>query len=175
MGVLRSIVKSADNSSQVEEEVKEALAMLVELAQEKAVSAEEKIKLDLQTGKTTDDLSVPITKVIQSKTEYRALTSTSSSDLVESISSSISVKIQQLSAVAAVKVSGVLIHFAMFVGTLSAFKVLLNQIKGVSVYYSFMGILKNQHIFIVIFYALFQLVGLAVSLKIYSITAINAV
>lgn len=89
MGALRSIVKSADSSSQVEEEVKEALAMLVELAQEKAVSAEEKIKLDLQTGKTTDDLSVPITKVIQSKAEYRALTSSSSDDLVESISSSI--------------------------------------------------------------------------------------
>lgn len=89
MGALRNIVKSADSSSQVQEEVKEALAMLVELAQEKAKSAEGEIKLDLQTGKTTDDLSVPITKVIQSKMEYRAITS-NSSDIISSITSSIS-------------------------------------------------------------------------------------
>lgn len=89
MGALRNIVKSADSSPQVEEEVKEALAMLVELAQEKAKSAEGEIKLDLQTGKTTDDLSVPITKVIQSKMEYRAITS-NSSDIISSITSSIS-------------------------------------------------------------------------------------
>lgn len=89
MGALRNIVKSADSSSQVEEEVKEALAMLVELAQEKATAAEKDIKLDLQTGKTTDNLSVPITKIIQSKVEYRAITSTSS-DIIDSISSSIS-------------------------------------------------------------------------------------
>lgn len=89
MGALRNIVKSADSSPQVEEEVKEALAMLVELAQEKAKSAEGEIKFDLQTGKTTDDLSVPITKVIQSKMEYRAITS-NSSDIISSITSSIS-------------------------------------------------------------------------------------
>lgn len=88
MGALRNIVKSADSSPQVEEEVKEALAMLVELAQEKATSAEKDIKLDLQTGKTTDNLSVPITKIIQSKVEYRALTSTSS-DIIKDITSSI--------------------------------------------------------------------------------------
>lgn len=89
MGALRTIVKSADSSSQVEEEVKEALAMLVELAQEKAVAAEKDIKLDLQTGKTTDNLSVPITKTIQSKVEYRAITATSS-DIINDISASIS-------------------------------------------------------------------------------------
>ncbi len=88
MGALRDIVKNADRSSQVEEEVKEALAMLVELAQEKAKSAEGDIKLDLQTGKTTDDLSVPITKIVQSKMEYRAITSTSS-DIIKDIASSI--------------------------------------------------------------------------------------
>lgn len=88
MGALRNIVKSADSSPQVEEEVKEALAMLVELAQEKAKSAEGEIKFDLQTGKTTDDLSVPITKVVQSKMEYRAITS-NSSDIIGSITSSI--------------------------------------------------------------------------------------
>ncbi len=88
MGALRDIVKNADSSAQVEEEVKEALAMLVELAQEKAKSAEGDIKLDLQTGKTNDDLSVPITKIIQSKKEYRALTSTSS-DIIKDIASSI--------------------------------------------------------------------------------------
>jgi hypothetical protein len=40
--------------------------MLVEFAQEKAKSAEGEIKLDFQAGKTTDELSVHITKVVQS-------------------------------------------------------------------------------------------------------------
>lgn len=88
MGALRNIVKSADSSPDVEEQVKEALAMLVELAQEKAKSAEGEIKLDLKSGKTTDDLSVPITKIIQSKIEYRAITS-NSSDIINSITTSI--------------------------------------------------------------------------------------
>lgn len=88
MGALRNIVKSADSSTQIGDEVKEALAMLVELAQEKAKSAEKEIKLNLQTGKTTDDLYVPITKIVQSKMDYRAITSTSS-DIIGSITSSI--------------------------------------------------------------------------------------
>jgi uncharacterized protein YjaG (DUF416 family) len=88
MGVLRNIVNDVDNSSEVQEEIKEALATLVELAEEKANTAEGNIKLDLQTGKTTDDLTVPITKVIQSKTEYRALTS-NSGDIIDDISESL--------------------------------------------------------------------------------------
>ena len=88
MGALRDVVKNLDSSSQVSQEIKEALAMLVELAQEKANTAEGNIKLDLQTGKTTDDLTVPITKVMQSKNEYRAMTSTSS-DIIGDISDSI--------------------------------------------------------------------------------------
>lgn len=90
MGALRNIVSSADSSSQVEEEVKEALSILVGLAQEKANSAEDQIKLDLQTGKTTDSLSVPITKVIDSRTEYRAVTESSASDIITDIADSIS-------------------------------------------------------------------------------------
>lgn len=89
MGALRNIVKSVDSSSQVEEEVKEDLAVFVELADQKAKTAEEAIKFDLQTGKTTDDLSVPITKVIQSKVEYRAITA-ESSNIIQDITSSIS-------------------------------------------------------------------------------------
>lgn len=89
MGALRNIVKSADSSQQVADEVKEALAMLVELAEQKAISAEEKIKLDLKTGKTTDDLTVPITKVIRSQTEYRAITASSPTNLIDDIKSSI--------------------------------------------------------------------------------------
>lgn len=88
MSVLRDAVKDLDSSEQVSKEVKEALAMLVELSQEKANTAEGLIKLDLQTGKTTDDLTVPITKVMQSRSEYRAMTSTSS-DIIGEISKSI--------------------------------------------------------------------------------------
>lgn len=89
MGALRDIVKSADTSSQVEEEVKEALSILVGLAQEKSKSAEAEIKLDLQTGRTPDALSVPITRVIDSRTEYRAVTESSPSDLITDIADSL--------------------------------------------------------------------------------------
>ncbi|MCH5210754.1 MAG: hypothetical protein J1F01_07300 [Oscillospiraceae bacterium] len=89
MGKLNDVVTKADNSTTVGEEVKEALAVLVNLAQEKAKSAEESIKLDLKTGKTDDNLTVPITNVVQSKSEYRAITETSSGKLIEDISSSI--------------------------------------------------------------------------------------
>ena len=77
MGVLIDVVKDLEHNPQVSDEIKEALALLVELAKEKAYTGECEIKIDLQTGKTPDDIIVPINKILKNITEYRVISETS--------------------------------------------------------------------------------------------------
>jgi hypothetical protein len=75
MGAVRDIVNQADSTSEITSEIKENLGLLMSLAEAKGKAYEKMIEADLRTGKTGDGLTIPITKVIQSRTEYRARTS----------------------------------------------------------------------------------------------------
>lgn len=89
MGAAREIIRSVDATQGVAAEVKESLKILMELAESKSRVFEESIKNDLLLGKTSDNLTVPITKIIQSKTEFRAITQNTGSDLVSNIATSL--------------------------------------------------------------------------------------
>lgn len=88
MSVIRDIIKDIDQTDETQKEIKETLSILVELAQEKAKTASQKIELELQAGKVSDNLTVPITKIIKSRSEYRAKTATST-DIVDKIAESL--------------------------------------------------------------------------------------
>lgn len=85
MEQLDSVLQSVLNNSQVEEETKEALGIMSEMAHEKATLGDQNIMTDLTSGKTTDNIIVPISSVFQRKTEYLALTSTSPEDTIKDI------------------------------------------------------------------------------------------
>lgn len=74
MGFIRNIVKSVDVSDDIAAEVKESLNILMTLAESKASGFQTTIEADLLTGRASDTLTVPITKVLQSKIEFRGVT-----------------------------------------------------------------------------------------------------
>lgn len=91
MGFVRDIVNQADNSDKVAAEVKESLSILMSLAEAKGNFFEENIKADLISGKmsdTPDNLTVPITKVLQKSFECRAITATGTKNIIEEIKKS---------------------------------------------------------------------------------------
>lgn len=88
-GKLRDIINSVDNSQQVADEVRENLHILMSLADSKVQQFSDEIVIDLKTGKTTDDLTVPITKVTHKYMEARAITKDSTTDVLEEISKTI--------------------------------------------------------------------------------------
>lgn len=85
MGKLRDIINSVDNSKEVAEDVKENLHILMSLADSKVQQFSDEIVIDLKTGKTTDDLTVPITKVTHKYLESRALTADSTTDVLDEV------------------------------------------------------------------------------------------
>lgn len=89
MGAVRNIIRTVDATPEVTDEVKESLKILMELAESKARVFEELIKNDLLLGKTTDTLTIPITKIVQSKTEFRAKTQETPADFVGPIAESL--------------------------------------------------------------------------------------
>lgn len=88
MSVVRDLVNSVDNSKEETEEVKESLHILMDLCESKASVFEENIKNQLLTGKTIDDLTVSITKVLTKDVEFRA--STSNSNIGSEVATSVS-------------------------------------------------------------------------------------
>ncbi|MGQ3684247.1 MAG: hypothetical protein ACUBOA_04420 [Candidatus Loosdrechtia sp.] len=86
---VRDIVNTADNTPTVAAEVKETLGLLMSLAEAKGNAYEEKIKGDLKSGKMGDDLTVSITKVIKSHTEYRAVTKSGTTKIIDDIKDSL--------------------------------------------------------------------------------------
>jgi len=89
MGSLRDIINSADNSTQMDATVKESLKLLMELAESKAVVFEQDLANSLLSGQTIDTLQVPVSKVINKRVEYRALTQESSSHVLDQVTSTI--------------------------------------------------------------------------------------
>lgn len=76
MAKLRQIINDVDPSTEKEEIVKEALSILISLAEEKVKGFIEEIKTDLLDGKLQDNsLKVPVTRVIGQYEEYRAYVS----------------------------------------------------------------------------------------------------
>ena len=98
MSTLRKIIESVDNSDSKAAEIRENLKILMELAESKAQIFEDEIKLDLKSGKTVDDLTVPITKFVKTNIQYRATTSQKASDILNEVSTSINDMISNHSA-----------------------------------------------------------------------------
>ena len=79
-------------------EIKENLHILLSLAESKAKIFEDEIILDLKTGKTVDDLTVPITKVVKKTIQYRGMTSVDNGNVFNEVSKSITEMISDQSA-----------------------------------------------------------------------------
>lgn len=113
MGKLRDIIHSADNSQQVADEVRENLHILMSLAESKVQQFSDEIVIDLKNGKTTDDLTVPITKVTHKYMEARAITKDTTTDVLEEISKTINGVISDHSASGIVSGIASLAHNAL--------------------------------------------------------------
>lgn len=85
MGKLREMINSVDQSKDTEKEIGEQLKILTALGESKVTIFRGEIEASLKDGKTTDDLKVPITKVLGSYEEYRAYTKRSQEDLAKDV------------------------------------------------------------------------------------------
>lgn len=86
MGVIKDVVKKADQTQGVTAEVKDALNLLYELSKQKADLYEERIARDLRNAGTTENPTVPITVKLGSHQEIRATTSsTPDKDITDGI------------------------------------------------------------------------------------------
>ncbi|MDE6750255.1 MAG: hypothetical protein K2K21_14520 [Lachnospiraceae bacterium] len=88
MGKLREMIRGVDQSNETEKEIGEQLKILTSLGESKVTIFRGEIEASLKDGKTTDDLKVPITKVLGSYEEYRAYTKRSQEDLARDVISS---------------------------------------------------------------------------------------
>ena len=85
MGKLREMISSVDQSKETEKEIGEQLKILTSLGESKVTIFRGEIEASLKDGKTTDDLKVPITKVLGTYEEYRAYTKRSQEDLAKDV------------------------------------------------------------------------------------------
>lgn len=89
MAAIREIIKSIDPVDEKMSEIREALQILIELAEQKADGFLSEIQKDLLDGKLSDSsLKVPITRVIGEYKEFRAKTS-ETTDIVKDIKDTI--------------------------------------------------------------------------------------
>jgi hypothetical protein len=89
MGQVRDIINTADNTTAVAADVKENLGVLMSLAKAKGEAYQEKSKGDLKSGKMGDDLNISITKIIKTHTEYRAVTKSGTTKIIDDIKNSL--------------------------------------------------------------------------------------
>lgn len=113
MGKLRDIINSVDNSAAITEDIKENLHILMSLADSKVQQFSDEIVIDLKNGKTTDDLSVPITKVTHKYLEARAITKDTTTDVLQEIGNTINSVISDHSASGIVSGIASLAHRAL--------------------------------------------------------------
>ncbi|MCM1049873.1 MAG: hypothetical protein NC433_15770 [Clostridiales bacterium] len=85
MGKIRELINGVDQSKETEREIGEQLKILASLGESKATIFKSEIETSLKDGKTTDDLKVPITKVLASYEDYRAYTKRSQEDLMKDV------------------------------------------------------------------------------------------
>lgn len=98
MGKLRDIINSADNSKEIADDVRENLHILMSLADSKLKQFQDEIVMDLKNGKTTDDLTVPITKSVGTYSEARAVTADSTTDVLGEVANVIDSMVSDHSA-----------------------------------------------------------------------------
>lgn len=89
MGKIKEIINGLDQSKETEKEIGEQLKILSSLGSSKVDIFRGEIELSLKDGKTTDDLKVPITKVLGSYEEYRAYTNRTQDELMKNVVDSI--------------------------------------------------------------------------------------
>ena len=85
------------------------------------------------------------------------------------------VQVQLHTTVSAIKVACVFISIALYVRSLSSLVVLLNKSEQFTTHYWLMCVLENQYVLGIIFDTFLQLIGLAVCLEVYGISAIDSV
>lgn len=85
MGKLREIVESVNKSTQLADGVRENMNILMSLADSKLKLFQDDVTNRLKSGKTTDNLEVPITKIIGSYAEIRAKTKNTTTDLLQEV------------------------------------------------------------------------------------------
>jgi hypothetical protein len=90
MAVVRQIISAVDNQPATTAATREALALLMGLAESKAEVFRQRIERDLVTGKMGDSLTVAITKVLSSRVEYRSHVKTEATPIINSITKSLS-------------------------------------------------------------------------------------
>ena len=98
MGKLRDIIDSVDKSKEIADDVRENLHILMSLADSKLKLFQDEITIRLKSGKTTDDLEVPITKVVGTYAEARAVTVNSTTDVLGEVSKVINSMVSDHSA-----------------------------------------------------------------------------
>lgn len=87
MGVIKDVIKKADQTPGVTAEIKETLNLLYELSKQKADLFEEKIAKDLRNAGTTENPTIPITVKLGSHQEIRVTTTdTPDEDITKGIS-----------------------------------------------------------------------------------------
>ena len=87
MGVIKDVIKKADQTPGITAEIKETLNLLYELSKQKADLFEEKIAKDLRNAGTTENPTVPITVKLGSHQEIRVTTAnTPDGDITKGIS-----------------------------------------------------------------------------------------
>lgn len=89
MGKLREIVDKADNTPGITEDVRESLHLLMSLAENKMNLLQDEIVMKLKDDKSPDALRVPITKIISTYVEARAITKEQTSEILLKVSKTI--------------------------------------------------------------------------------------
>ncbi|RIV32718.1 hypothetical protein [Micromonospora radicis] len=78
-----------DNTPEVAAEVKDNLSLLMSLAEAKGKAYEDEIQQDLLLGKTSDNLTIAITKIVSKRTEFRAYTKSDTTNIVNEVKNSL--------------------------------------------------------------------------------------
>ena len=109
MGVLKDVVNNFDTSKSQMQDIKETLAIMVELTESKAKEFRTEIENNLNRGRilgkgtSTESLYFPISSVKDSRDDYRCITKDTPTDLINKISDSISGMIDDHSGTGIVK------------------------------------------------------------------------
>ncbi|MDD4113308.1 MAG: hypothetical protein PHC56_09815 [Herbinix sp.] len=89
MSVIRNAINNCDSSKETEQIIKEQLETLAQLADAQNEIDSKAIEISLKDGKVSDDLKIPITKVIGQYRETHVVTKEGPSDIIDKIAGSI--------------------------------------------------------------------------------------
>lgn len=89
MGKLEEMINSVERQNETEKEIGEQLKILLSQGEKKVQIFRQEIETSLRKGKTTDDLEVPIAKVLGISEEYRAYTERTQDELQKNVTESV--------------------------------------------------------------------------------------